>query len=305
MNRLQTVLLIPGLAVLASLWLACAIAEAEEANRTIPTPVPAENSDDNQKHLAVGDIKYGEKWMPIMDLFTMYYNTTARGKGVATDGLVDKNRLTEINKALFQILGDWREKKKIVDAERAKAIEVKDVSTRLLAIPRPRPPDPASLVPEEGKGHLHSDGTFTFTVPEPVGPILWAAYQTAVAKWEENRRLGLAQLRLSVKRIAECDKELQAITAARTVQERSLLVERVKVNERLRSIPTEVGSKMNQAKDMAAALRASPRLCKSKGIIEWRGDFYLLADLERMYKEIKTEIDDARAEAEAKGKSVV
>jgi hypothetical protein len=304
------VLLVPAI-VQAEETPAAPAATATPATATA-TPAAAESSDDIQKHSAAGEVKFGDKWMPIMDLFAMYYKTSAGAKGVAADGVGDKDRLTELTKALAQILADWRKEKQPVDAEKTEALGNRELAGRLLAT-RP-PPPPKLLYPparqEGGGGQIYSDGSFSFGIRnnddtirriEQENEKRQEVYQSLLAQYNENQRRGAALLAQSTGKINECDKKLKACALARAARERPLLEERVKVNERLRSIPTAVGSKMGQASGMAAALRASPlSLRNSKGIVEWKTQFYLLADLERMYKEVKGEIDDARGEAEAK-----
>jgi len=266
----------------------------------IATPAAAESSDDIQKHAAAGEVKFGGKWMPIMDLFAMYYNTSAGAKAVVADGIGDKDRLIELNKALAQILAKWRKIKQLYDAAMAQLLADRERAAQILATP---PPPPPKILPTFVEGEIDDSGHFRFTIPstEEENRRRQNQYDRLLAQYKEDMRAGGALMEMTLAKIQLSEKKLERLALSRKAQERPLLEERVKVNERLRSIPTAAASKMRQAEGMGVALRASPlALRNSKGIVEWKTHFYLLADLERMYKEVKGEVDDVRGEAEAK-----
>jgi hypothetical protein len=280
------------------------------------TPAAAESLDDIQKHAAAGEVKFGGKWMPIMDLFEMYRKTIAEVKAVADKGAGGKDRLTELNKTLAQILGDWRKEKQPVENEKRAALQKKARAEQILGT-NPPPPPKLLPVPTGGGGgwggfaggyggNRNNNNNYNQNEVNRVNQEnqrRQEAYQRLMAQYNDGRQQATVALEETKAKIAECDKKLEEFALARKTKEKPFLEERVKLNEQLRSSPTAAASKVHQADGMEAALRASPfPLRNSKGIVEWRTDFYLLADLEEMYKKVKGEIDDARREAEAKAR---
>jgi hypothetical protein len=281
------------------------------------TPAAAESSDDIQKHAAAGEVKFGAKWMPIMDLFEMYRKTVAEGKAVTDMGAGGKDRLTELNKTLAQILTDWRKEKQPVEDEKRAALHKKARAEQILGT-NPPPPPKLLAVPTGGGGggwggiaggyggNRNNNNNYNQNEVNRVNQEnqrRQEAYQRLIAQYNDGRQQATVALEESKAKIAECDKKLEEFALARKAKEKPFLEERVKLNEQLRSSPTAAASKVRQTDGMEAALRASPfPLRNSKGIVEWKTDFYLLADLEEMYKKVKGEIDDARREAEAKAR---
>lgn len=278
------------------------------------TPVAAETADDIQKHVAAGEVKFGGKWMPIMDLFEMYRKTVAEVKAVGDKGAGGKDRLTELNKTLAQILADWRKDKQPVENEKRAALAKKQRAEQILGT---NPPPPPKLLPMPtgggggwggwagGPNRNNNNNSYQNDVNRvnQENQRRQDAYQRLMAQYNDGRQQATAALEESKTKIAECDKKLEEFALARKTKEKPFLEERVKLNEQLRGTPTAAASKVRQTDDMEAALRASPfPLRNSKGIVEWKTDFYLLADLEEMYKKVKAEIDDARREAEAKAR---
>ena len=278
------------------------------------TPAAADSLDDIQKHAAAGEVKFGGKWMPIMDLFEMYRKTVGEVKAVGDKGAGGKDRLTELNKTLAQILADWRKEKQPVEDEKRAALQKKQRAEQILGTRLPPPPK-LLPVPTGGGGggwggyaggNRNNNNNYNQNEVNRVNQEnqrRQEAYQRLLAQYNDGRQQATAALEESKAKIAECDKKLEEFALARKAKEKPFLEERVKLNEQLRSTPTAAASKVRQTDDMEAALRASPfPLRNSKGIVEWKTDFYLLADLEEMYKKVKGEIDDARREAEAKAR---
>ena len=279
------------------------------------TPAAAETADDIQKHTAAGEVKFGGKWMPIMDLFEMYRKTVAEVKAVGDRGAGGKDRLTELNKTLAQILADWRKEKQPVEDEKRAALQKKQRAEQILSTNPPRPPQ-LLPVPTGGGGgwggwaggagpnrNNNNNNQNDVNRVNQENQRRQEAYQRLMAQYNDGRQQATAALEETKAKIAECDKKLEEFALARKTKEKPFLEERVKLNEQLRGTPTAAASKVRQTDDMEAALRASPfPLRNSKGIVEWKTDFYLLADLEEMHKKVKTEIDDARREAEAKAR---
>ena len=278
------------------------------------TPAAAESADDIQKHAAAGEVKFGGKWMPIMDLFEMYRKVIAEVKAVADKGAGGKDRLTELNKTLAQILADWRKEKQPVEDEKRAALQKKARAEQILGT---NPPPPPRLVPVPtggggggwggyAGGNRNNNNNYNqneVNRANQENQRRQDAYQRLITQYNDGRQQATAALEETKSKIAECDKKLEEFALARKAKEKPFLEERVKLNEQLRGTPTAAASKVRQTDDMEAALRASPfPLRNSKGIVEWKTDFYLLADLEEMYKKVKGEIDDARREAEAKAR---
>jgi hypothetical protein len=279
------------------------------------TPAAAESPDDIQKHVAAGEVKFGGKWMPIMDLFEMYRKMIGEVKAVGDKGAGGKDRLTELNKTLAQILADWRKEKGPAEEEKRAALQKKARAEQILATNPPAPPK-LLPVPTGGgggwggwAGGYNRNNNNNNNYQNDVNRVTQEnqrrqdAYQRLMAQYNDGRQQATAALEETKAKIAACDKKLEEFALARKTKEKPFLEERVKLNEQLRGTPTAAASKVHQADGMEAALRASPfPLRNSKGIVEWKTDFYLLADLEEMYKKVKGEIDDARREAEAKAR---
>ena len=278
-------------------------------------PAAGESAEEVQKHHAAGEVKYADKWMPLMELFEMYRKALADVKAVGEKGEGGKDRLTEINKALAQILADWRKEKQPVENAKNAATAKKQLAERVLAT---RPPPPPQLLREPtgggggwggysggGGGNRNSDIHYQRELERvrAENQRRQEAYQRDLARYNEYRNQATAALEESKNKIAECDKKLSELVAARKVKEKPLMEERTELNKQLRSTPQQAASKTNLASAMEESLRAAPLTLRTgKSIVEWKGDFYLLADLEEMYKKDKTEIDEARREAEAKAR---
>ena len=274
------------------------------------TSAGGESADEVRKHHANGEVKYAGKWMPIMELFETYRKALAEAKAVAVKGEGGKDRLTELNKTLAQILADWRKEKQPTDNERNAALAKKHLAEKYLTL---RPPVPPQLQREPsashggggwgGGGGGYRDNQNEIDRVRRENQRKQEQYQRDLARYNEVQRQSKAAIEQANATIAACDKKLEELATARKAKEKPFLIERTKLNEQLRAGPLEAASRTNLADDQEEALRAAPLTLRvSKGIIEWQGNFYLLSDLEEMYNKVKTEIDEARREAEAKAR---
>jgi len=265
-------------------------------------------ADEAATHYAKGEVKYGDTWTPITELFATYQRLEREVKEAAGKGAGGKDRLTEINKALALILADWRKAKQPVDNEKSAAEAKKRTAERVLAAPPPQPP---RLLPvPSGSGHSWTGGTDSYDHWQRDVARVQAEnqrrqeqYQRDLARYNEYRQQAAKVLEETRATIDACTQKLADLLAARKTKELPLLEERTKLNAQMRSGTPETASNRNRAEALEQALRAAPESLRlANGIVAWQEEFYCLADLEEMYKKVKAEIDEARKQAEAKAR---
>lgn len=284
---------------------------AAAASATAPAAeqaVPEGTADDAVKHYAKGEVKNGDTWMPIAEVFAAYQKLLHEAEGAMEKGAGGRDRLTEINKALALILADWRKEKQPVESEKSAAEAKKATAERVL---NSRPPQPPQLLPvPSGSGHSWTGGTDSsdhwqrdVARVQAENQRRQAQYQQDLARYNEYRRQATKALQEAKAVIETCTQKLTDLLAARKTKELPLLEERTKLNAQIRSATPEAATNRNRAETLEEALRAAPEnLRLASGILLWHDEFYGLADLEEMHAKVKAEIDEARKQAEARAR---
>jgi hypothetical protein len=269
-------------------------------------------ADEAATHHAKGEVKYGDTWTPITELFATYQRLEREVKEAAEKGAGGKDRLTEINKALAMILADWRKAKQPVENEKSAAEAKKHTAERVLAS---GPPQPPRMLPEPspssgrswtgGTGGVDSYDHWQRDVARvrAENQRRQEQYQRDLARYNEYRQQAAKVLEETRATIDACTQKLADLLAARKTKELPLLDERTKLNAQMRSGTPETASNRNRAEALEQALWAAPESLRlANGIVAWQEEFYCLADLEEMYKKVKAEIDEARKQAEARAR---
>jgi len=259
----------------------------------------AMGQDDAASHLAKGEVQYDHKWITIQDLFGLY---EAAQKDLA--GLVEKTKaaqahIAELTKQDAKIVADYTKDKRVLDTEMAKIRAAGYAANARYLAPAPvRPWDPGNNAPN--RGAYQNDAQYQAAVN------YWNNarnnyqqrlndYNQQLAQWTTAHNAAKAEIDKQIAAEKDCLKRLADRLAARNEAETPVKTERQKTTDEMRAIQTQAGSIQAKLKIMADSLRTAPESKRlALGIVEYREEFYSLAEFQAMVDKVNADIESAR-----------
>jgi len=288
------------------------------------TAAPAGPPLSEAEHLARGDIQYGGAWTPIDDVFKGYLAARAELQPLdakvttARDGIAGIQ--SQMNVMKNESLQTEQPFRKDMAKQMAKRRElVKDSEAQ--------PPQKPKLLqappqPRQYSSNIHSSNSSGYGNQYDQQQQEWQRQRDQIERSNEAAQRKYAQDRADWKKAKDAaDKELpnvdQAIkdlkakidqNAAELATRQAPLLEKVKAaNEEAQAIGRRIEAVQTRLNALAAALKtASETLRLKRGILDWEGAFWPLADIEKQLAETQAEInrvcEQMKAESTAAGR---
>jgi len=303
-----------------------------------PSPAPVEN---DPEHLAKGEIRCGDAWVPIDKVFQDYRAVRAEVTGQQDTANAARTKIAELQYQLTAMKNDAAIADRPARAEMAKAKgqqrdfnHVMDVPSPQKPVLRPIPPAPRRTSYSTGGGGGSSYGAWgSGSGGYNSGNNNNSAYDNAMQDWQrtsqiltqQNNQLNqkynqdygewkkkqddakkeMPKLNATIK---DCGAKLDRSQADLAVKQAPTLEKVKAANDEALAIGRQVAAVEYRLKVLFDALRAAPELMRFQhNIVEWETVFHPLSDLEKMLAETQAEVnrvrDQMKSEATAAGRT--
>ncbi len=279
-------------------WSAALAAEETEGESPLsPEEVAA--------HHAQGEIRYGDTWTAITELFQRYLTTQTEMQDALDQSGKERVELDDINRQVYALRGESQNKERPIRAEMAKAVADRRKAEVAIRAQAPAEPQYEPLPPQPTRNQYSSD-SYDAAMDRWRSEVrrirdqnreLKKDYDKRLAEYQNAKAEANSAIQAAQAKIAECQQQLDALTKELETTQAPLLEKRQTVSERMLALNRQTEAVTARSDAMAEAFRAAPQeLLWRKGIAEWDGRFHLLTDLRTLHTELQAEIDRMRVE---------
>ena len=282
---------------------------------SLRSPAP----EDAESHLARGEVRYGDAWVPVEKLFQDYRATGAALKALDDKCCPVRQRLADLGRQLSKAgfesgSQDWAlrlEIAKIRNQQRdyRKTLADKPPS-KPLPEPLPPPPQPTRSWHSNTPTYLQAYRDWQMRCE-----LIKRANEEALAKYnqdmtefnrkQEDIKKQIPQMDTTVKQLEE---KLVKVAADLQANLQPLLDKQKSARAELQAFDRERDALTTRLNLVEKAIRSAPEPIRmARGIVRWEDAFHSLADLEKLYNETQAEINQVvnqmKAEATAAGRT--
>ena len=313
----------------SSAWGADATPPAAPAAAPAPTPAPAAAAPAATPGAAQaqGDVKYGDKWVPLETLFKDYVASRTELEDVNAKLAAAREKLMACQRRLTQMKNDAATADRPTRAELAKARTKRSEYKKALDAKPPQKPalQPLPPQPRQPMARSRSSGRYSSTGALDTNDAADQQYDQAMRVWENRSDIIKRQNDALTKQyqqdlteykqnLNEANKQMPKIEAAiKTCDDKldvsakdldaklgPVLEEVKKNNEEVLGIQAQAAAVETRVKNMVEAIRSAPEAVRFQhGIVEWEGLFYSRAELEKIYADTQAGIDSVREKLKA------
>jgi chromosome segregation ATPase len=310
--------LIVLLATLGGLALAAGRAGAQTA---APSRLPLTDSE----RLAKGEVRYGDAWVPIDNVFKDYQAALAEMQDLMQKAKTAAEGVAGIQYQLNQMKNENDASQQPTRNELAKSNAKRRELTKASETPEPRKPQLQPLPPKpknytanirSTSNSRSSQDTYDRQMQDwqqeadainKANDATMKKYQQDVAAWKKARDTAKAEIPKVDGQIKDLQQKLEQSNAALLTKQAPLLEKVKAANEEAQAIQRRISAAQTRLNELAAALTSAPENVRFQhGIVEWEGLFRTFADLDKELTETQAEVnrvkDQMRAEAVAAGR---
>jgi len=261
------------------------------------------SQEDPAAHYAKGEVKYGEVWMPLAELFQNCRKVHVEMEKLLEESKKAQSALNDLNRQIYALRSENDNSKRPIRTEMAKTVADRrkaDAALRAQAPTEPRPerepPPPSSvqyssdsyrMARDDWQREVHRIREQNAALKQEYGKRL-AEYQKA--KVEANSVIQAAQAK-----VAECQQQLAELDKQLEDTHAPVLAKRLQMNDEIQSLGLQARALLGRAQAMEQAMHEAPETVLFRGrIVEWDGKFHLLDELRLLYAETQGEIDRVR-----------
>jgi len=291
------------LAIVALLLVSAAPAGMAEQATDGQKPPPSQVQD----HYAQGQVWYEGKWVRMTALLDLCRKARKAMQAEVQRSGDTENRVSTITKTLAELEGKYDADCVPVKRRLAQALAKRSEAARTLA--QPPPAKPRTIAQMRGSRGGKKNQKKNRARNQRENKRRQEQYQAALKRYKERRekaQKALGQAEADAKGAA---RQLEKLHAGLKAKQKPLLTERTRITQEARSTSGRVGAHRSTLLKVAAVLAAVPESVRLRfGVVEWRNQFYSVADLKHLHASIVDEIQTGRKDAArtltAKGQSL-
>ncbi|MBL7133576.1 MAG: hypothetical protein ISS78_05715 [Phycisphaerae bacterium] len=243
----------------------------------------------------------------LADLFKRYQSLRAQHEAYLKQRKASNERVSDATKSLSEITAEYNQNKQAVERVLNAAKASRTVALRVLSMPPPaRPrlqsmpsrPNPAYYTSVYEYNRALDDWASECARVRQYNELLMREYEASLRQYEVLCQQAAQNVRDANEKIAECERLLKALLEARQEAEQPLKTERHDLTEGTRASEVQARKLVQDLEAVTGAIREMPEKIRlEQGIIEWRGDFYSLAEVEQLHAALMKEIEASRGGA--------
>jgi DNA repair exonuclease SbcCD ATPase subunit len=261
-------------------------------------------SEDAAPHYAKGEVKYGEVWISLAELFQNCRQVHVEMEKLLEESKKAQSALDDLNRQIYTLRGENDNSKRPVRTDMAKVVADKRKAEVALRARPPVEPRYLALPSKPSRFRYASDDDYQNALDrwdreadriKDQNDNLRKEYEKRVADCEKAKAEGEAIMKQADASIAECERQLAALDKQFEDAQAPVLAKRVQTNDQIQSLGQQARALLVRAQAMEQAMREAPETVLFRGrIVEWDGKFYLLDELRALYAETQGEIDRVR-----------
>jgi len=262
----------------------------------------------DQQRLAGGEVKFAGQWTAVADLFEQYRAVRKEIDDARIKDKAARDRIAEINRAVAQIQDEWRKHQDAIEIDLGKNQTKQQKALAHLAMPVPPKPTMEAEPAEPSRADFKDNLSYSTARNnwlrdrervQTDNQRRQQIYNNEMDRYQEMQQRGKAALEEANAAVEDCTKRLEDAYFVRKGKEKGLIAERGKLTDEQAARAQAIGGPITKAAAMADALRTAPESVRlAKGIVQWREQFYAVAELQRKLERLTAEIADARKQAE-------
>jgi DNA repair exonuclease SbcCD ATPase subunit len=278
---------------------------------------PVQTPDDPAAHYAKGEVKYGEIWVPLVELFQNYRQIHAEIEKLLAESKKAQSGLDDLNRQIYVLRGENDSSKRPVRTDMAKATaEKRRIEGAMRASPpveskyQTLPSKPSRIRYPDDNAYQNALNSWNSECNriQNLNDTLRSNYQKQLADYQKMKTQGEALVKEAVAKIAECEKQLAVFDKQLADAQTPLLAKRQTLTDEIQALGRQVHALLTRSQAIEQAMRDAPEnVLFSHQIVEWEGTFYLLDELRTLYAQQQAEINRVRdalqADAQRAGRS--
>jgi DNA repair exonuclease SbcCD ATPase subunit len=287
---------------LAAVLAGCALALlphtvlGEAAEKAIP-------SEDAAAHYAKGEVKYGEVWISLAELFQNCRQVHVEMEKLLEESKKAQSALDDLNRQIYTLRGENDNSKRPVRTDMAKAVADKRKADAALRAQPPTEPryerEPLQPAHVQYSSDSYRDAMDNWRSEvrriRDQNTALKREYDKRLAEYQKAKAEANSVIQAAQAKVAECQKQLAALDKQFEDAQTPVLAKRVQTNDQIQSLGQQARALLVRAQAMEQAMREAPETVLFRGrIVEWDGKFYPLDELRALYAETQGEIDRVR-----------
>jgi len=226
-------------------------------------------------------------------LFKRYRSLRAQHRDYLEQRKVIGDRVSDMTKSLAAINSEYTRSKKAIEQVLRQAKSLRAAALRILASPPPPEPVLQALPPRPSPIYYDSPLAYQIALERWVvsceqikqnNETLLRLYALKLQRYRQLRQEASETLAAANTKIAECEASLEALLKARQSVERPLKTERQDLTTETRIADSKARDLIKNLQTVKEAMRQIPESFRLKhGIVEWKDEFYTLAEIEQIY----------------------
>jgi chromosome segregation ATPase len=261
------------------------------------------SQEDPAAHYAKGEVKYGEVWMSLAELFQNYRQVHVEMEKLLEESKKAQSALDDLNRQIYTLRGENDNSKRPVRADMAKAVaDRRKAEAALRAQPPTEPryvrePSQPARVQYSSDSHREAMDDWRREVRRirEQNTALKREYDKRLAEYKKAKAEANAVIQEAQAKVAEYQQQLAALDKQLEDAQTPLLAKQLQMNDEIQSLGRQARAFLIRAQAMEKTMREAPETVLFRGrIVEWDGKFYLLDELRLLYAETQGEIDRVR-----------
>jgi chromosome segregation ATPase len=274
------------------------------------------SQEDPAAHYAKGEVKYGEVWMSLAELFQNCRQVHVEMEKLLEESKKAQSALDDLNRQINTLRGENDNSKRPVRTEMAKAVADRrkgEAALRAQPPTEPRyerePTQPASIqYSSDSYREAMDNWRREFSRIREQNTALKREYNKRLAEYQKAKAEANSVIQAAQAKVAECQQQLAALDKQLEDAQTPVLAKQLQMNDEIQSLGRQARALLVRAQAMEQAMREAPETVLFRGrIVEWDGKFYLLDELRLLYAETQGEInrvrDQLREDARLAGRS--
>ena len=266
----------------------------------------AENTtsqEDPAAHYAKGEVKYGEVWMSLAELFQNYRQVHVEMEKLLEEGKKAQSALDDLNRQIYTLRGENDNSKRPVRTDMAKAVADRrkaEAASRARPPTEPRyerePSQPSRVQSSSDSSRdARDDWRREVRRIRDRNTALKREYDKRRTEYEKAKAEANSVIQAAQAKVAEFQQQLAALDKQFEDAQAPVLAKRLQMNDEIQSLGRQARVLLVRTQAMEQAMREAPETVLFRGrIVEWDGKFYLLDELRLLYAETQGEIDRVR-----------
>jgi hypothetical protein len=258
-------------------------------------------------HPQPGEVKYGEKWVDVAELFQQYKQAKQELAANIEERKAPDTRLGEINKTLAAGQTKFSQESMALQSQKAAADQQYRTVAAQLQAGQPQQPYNQQDPPRPNRGAYKDAGAYNNAVNDwnrrldqihRDNQTRQDNYNRAIQQYREFQQKGRKTLDEAKAKLDDSTKKIADLNTSHQAADKPLRDEKVKLTADQATRGQAALAIVNRINGLYGAIVTCPEtILRQHGILEYRKSLYTVDETQAIYDKLKGEVDAARARA--------